>query len=256
MKNIVTILCLFVFTTVTLQAQRKSELIAEIENLKSEKDSLRSVIRVAQKNESVAQARAASFESQVAELQEANRNLMANMSNFTTVSTKNSEIATSAMASLEAKENQLKSIKNAIASNDSTIIVVLTNAKQTLGENAKIGVSEGAVVVSTDLATLYGSDSGTELTPEAETWAEKIADLLKANPTTAVDIEGLSMTGDLNLPAQQAMALSTVLQNKFAIDSERIVTLGRDGNLKEGVQIRIHPKFNDFYLMVREELKN
>ncbi len=256
MKVTLTTCCLFVFTSLSLQAQRKSDLIAEIENLKSQKDSLNSVIRDAQKNESVAKTRAASYESQVAELQEANSNLMANMSNFTAVSTKNSEIATSAMASLQAKENQLKFIKNNIASNDSTIIVVLTNVKQTLGENAKIGVSDGAVVVSSDLASLYGSDSGTELTPEAEIWVEKIADVLKANPTTAVDIEGLSMTGDLNLPAQQALALSTVLQNKFAIDPARITTLGRDGNLKEGVQLKIHPKFDEFYLMVREEMKN
>jgi outer membrane protein OmpA-like peptidoglycan-associated protein len=256
MKVTLTTVCLIVFTCVSLQAQRKSDLIAEIENLKSQKDSLKSVIRDSQKNESVAKTRASSFETQVAELQEANSNLMANMSNFTTVSTKNSEIATSAMESLHAKENQLKSIKNSIASNDSTIIVVLTNVKQTLGENAKIGVSNGAVVISSDLDSLYGSDSGTELTPEAEIWAEKIANVLKANPTTAVDIEGLSMTGDLNLPAQQAVALSTLLQSKFAIDPERITTLGKDGNLKEGIRLKIHPKFDDFYLMVREEMKN
>jgi len=256
MKTYLTTLLLLLSISTTLHAQRKSELIAEIESLKSEKDSLNSVIFDAQKNESVAKTRAASFESQVTELQEANNDLMANLTNFTAVSTKNSDIANSAMESLQAKEEQLKSIKKAIASNDSTIIVVLTNVKQTMGETAKIGVSEGTVVIKSDLATLYGSDSGTELTPEGEMWTEKIANVLKANPNTAVDIEGLSMTGDLNIPAQQALALSTLLQDKFAVDPERITTVGRDGNLKEGIQVKIHPKFNDFYLMVREEMKN
>ncbi|MGB7395648.1 MAG: hypothetical protein WA913_14765 [Pricia sp.] len=256
MKTFLTLLFLILFTSVTLHAQRKNDLITEIQQLKSQKDSLKSVIRDAQKNQSVAEARATSFESQVTELQEANSNLMANMSNFTTVSTKNSEIATSAMETLQAREQQLKFIKDAIASNDSTIIVVLTNVKQTLGEDAKINVSNGAVVISTDLASLYGSDTGTTLVAEAEPWAEKIANVLAANPTTAVNIEGLSMTGDLDLPAQQALALSTTLQNKFAVDPERIATLGKDGNLKEGVQVKIHPKFQDFYLMVREEMKN
>lgn len=256
MKTFLTTLLLTLGTIAALQAQRKSELFAEIDKLKSEKDSLKSVIIDARKNENVAKTRAESFESQVEGLQEANNNLMANMSNFTAVSTKNSEIATIAMENLQAKENQLKSIKNAIASNDSTIIVVLTNVKQTLGENAKIKVSDGTVVVSSELEFLYGSDSGTTLTPEAEIWAEKIANILKTNPTTALDIEGLSMTGNLDLPAKQAMALSTTLQNKFAITPDRITTLGRDGNLKEGVELKIHPKFQDFYLMVREEMKN
>ena len=149
---------------------------------------MKSFIRNAQKNQSVAEARATSFESQVTELQEANSNLMANMSNFTTVSTKNSEIATSAMETLQAREQQLKSIKDAIASNDSTIIVVLTNVKQTLGEDAKIKVSNGAVVISTDLASLYGSDTGTTLVPEAEPWAEKIANVLANNINLRTEI--------------------------------------------------------------------
>ncbi len=256
MKTFLTTLFLIICTSVTLQAQRKSELIERIENLKSQLDSVTSEVLDARKNEKVAQIRAASFESQVTDLQASNNNLMANLTNFTAVSNKNSDIANSAIESLQATEGKLRSIKNAIASNDSTIIVVLTNVKQTLGEDAKIAVSNGSVVVSSDLASLYGSDTGTKLTPEAEVWAEKIANILKTNPTTALDIEGLSMTGDLDVPAQQALALSTVLQSKFAIEPERITTVGKDGNLKEGVQMKIHPKFSDFYLMVREEMKN
>ncbi len=256
MKTFLTTLFLIICTSVTLQAQRKSELIEKIESLRSQLDSVKSEVLDARKNEKVAEARATSFEAQVADLQTSNNNLMSNISNFTAVSNKNSDIANSAIESLQATEGKLRSIKNAIASNDSTIIVVLTNVKQTLGEEAKIAVSNGAIVVSSDLASLYGSDTGIKLTPEAEAWAEKIANVLKANPTTALDIEGLSMTGDLNVPAQQALALSTVLQDKFAIAPERITTLGKDGNLKEGVQVKIHPKFDDFYLMVRDEMKN
>ncbi len=256
MKTFLISLFLIICTSLTLHAQRKSELFDKIESLKSQLDSVNSEILDARKNERVAQVRAASFEAQVSDLQASNNTLMSNISNFTAVSNKNSDIANSAIASLQATEGKLRSIKNAIASNDSTIIVVLTNVKQTLGEEAKIAVSNGSIVVSSDLASLYGSDSGTTLTPEAETWAEKIADVLKANPTTAIDIEGLSMTGDLNVPAQQALALSTILQSKFAIEADRITTVGKDGNLREGVQMKIHPKFDDFYLMVREEMKN
>ncbi|NNE78052.1 MAG: hypothetical protein HKN31_13380 [Pricia sp.] len=256
MKQFLPIICLMVFTSVSLQAQRKSDLIAQIEDLKSQLDSVKSEIIDARKNEKVAQTKAESYESQVTELQNANNTLMQNLNNFAEVSNKNSSIVNTTMLSLEAKEQQLKFIKDAIASNDSTTIVVLTNAKQTMGENAKIGVSAGAVVISSSLTALFGDDTGTTLVPEAEVWAEKIANVLKANPRTAVTIEGLSMTGDLKLPAQQATAISTILQDKFAIDPNRITTLGRDGNLKEGVQVSIHPPFNQFYLMVRENMKN
>ncbi|MUH37156.1 hypothetical protein D9O36_14990 [Zobellia amurskyensis] len=239
-----------------MQAQRKSDLLEEIAQLKMKMDSINDEVVDARKNEKVAVTKAESFETQVTELQNANNTLMKNLNSFAEVSNKNSNMVTTAMASLEAKENQLKVIKNTIATNDSTTIVVLTNVKQTMGENAKIGVSEGAVVVSSDLSSLYGSDTGTALTAEGEAWVEKIANILIANPSTSATIEGLSMTGDLATPAKQSMAIATVLQSKFAIAAERMTAIGRDGNLKEGVQVNIHPDFNKFYLMVREQMKN
>ncbi|WP_400073191.1 hypothetical protein [Zobellia russellii] len=256
MKHPLLTLALLIFTCLSVQAQRKSDLLEEIAQLKMQLDSVNDQVFDARKNEKVAVAKAESFEIQVTELQNANNTLMKNLNSFAEVSNKNSNMVTTAMASLEAKENQLKAIKDAIATNDSTTIVVLTNVKQTMGENAKIAVSGGAVVVSSDLSSLYGSDTGTTLTAEGEAWVEKIANILIANPSTSVTIEGLSMTGDLETPAKQSMTIAAALQNKFAIASERMTALGRDGNLKEGVQVNIHPDFNKFYLMVREQMKN
>ncbi|WP_289042260.1 hypothetical protein [uncultured Zobellia sp.] len=256
MKHPLLTLGLLIFTCLSVQAQRKSDLLEEIAQLKMQLDSVNDQVFDARKNEKVAVAKAESFETQVTELQNANNTLMKNLNSFAEVSNKNSNMVTTAMASLEAKENQLKAIKDAIATNDSTTIVVLTNVKQTMGENAKIAVSGGAVVVSSDLSSLYGSDTGTTLTAEGEAWVEKIANILIANPSTSVTIEGLSMTGDLETPAKQSMTIAAALQNKFAIASERMTALGRDGNLKEGVQVNIHPDFNKFYLMVREQMKN
>ncbi len=256
MKYILLVFCLTLFTVTTLQAQKKSELIAQIDDLESQLNAMKSEVSKSRNNEKIAAAQSESFQTQVTELQDANTTLMQNLNSFAEVSNKKSNTVTSAMASLEAKENQLKLIKNTISSNDSTTIVILTNAKQTMGENVKIGVSEGKVIISSKLQSLFGSDTGTTLAPAAEAWVEKIANVLTANPTTGVTIEGLSMTGDLNVPAQQAAALSAILQSKFAIAAERITTLGRDGNLREGIQISIHPKFDQFYLMVREEMKN
>lgn len=249
-------LLLLVFVTSVAQAQRKSDLIAEIAVLKSQLDSVSGEVSEAKKNERIGLAEAESYKTQVTELQNANSTLMKNLNSFAEVSNKNTDIVNSAMSSLQAKEAQLKNIKDALASHDSTALVVLTNAKQTLGENAKIGVSEGAVIISSGLVAIFGSDSGTTVTPESEAWVGKIAGVLKTNPETSITIEGLSMTGDLNTPAQQALAIETLLQSKFEITPDRILSLGKDGNLKEGVVFKIHPKYEDFYSMVKEEMKN
>ncbi|MGB5555006.1 MAG: OmpA family protein [Flavobacteriaceae bacterium] len=246
----------FVLIGVGVHAQKKSDLIAEIDVLKKERDSIKSLVITAQKNERVSTAKADSYELQVQDLQSANATLLKNLNSFAEVSNKNSENVNRAMASLEAKESQLKAITGEIAKNDSTALMVLTNAKQTLGENANIGVLNGAVIISSKLESLFGSDTGTTITATSEEFIGKIANILKANPETAITIEGLSMTGDLVLPAKQAQSVANVLQSKFEIDPNRIATYGRDGNLKEGVLIKIHPKFDAFYLMVREHMKN
>jgi len=236
-------------------AQKKSELIAEISMLKTQLDSVSNEVAEAQRKEKASLAKAESFESQALELRDANKTLMKNLNSFSQLSSQNSTNMNKAMEALNVKEKQLKAITDAIASNDSTALVVLTNAKQTLGENAKIGVANGAVVISSDLATLFGSDTEATITAEAEPWVQKIGQILTANPNMAVTIEGLSMTGNLDLPAQQASAVSSALQ-RLEIAPERITALGKDGNLKEGVLIKIHPKFDEFYVMVKDNMKN
>lgn len=238
-----------------LQAQKKSELIAEINTLKSQLDSVSNDVTTAQRNEKASLVKAESFEAQALELRDANKTLMKNLNSFSQLSSQNSSNMNKAMESLNVKERQLKAINDAIASNDSTALVILTNAKQTLGENANIGVSNGMVIISSGLTALFGSDTASTISVEAEPWVQKIGQILAANPKTAVTIEGLSMTGNLDLPAQQASAISSALQ-RLEVAAERITALGKDGNLKEGVMIKIHPKFDEFYHMVKDNMKN
>ncbi|MEO9892557.1 hypothetical protein [Aurantibacter sp.] len=254
-KQILTFCAILFLCTIT-NAQRKSDLIAEVATLKTQLDSVSSEVALAKQNEKIGLNEAATYKKQVTELQDANLTLMKNLNSFAEVSNKNTSIVNTAMATIEAKEAQLKKIKAALASHDSTALIVLTNAKQTLGENAKIGVSNGAVIISEKLATVFGSDTGKNVTASSEEWLGKIAAMLVANPKTSLTIEGLSMTGDLITPAAQALAIENILKNKFEIAPERISSLGRDGNLKEGINLKIHPNYDDFYTMVKEEMKN
>ena len=247
---------LILASTTAILAQKKSDLLAEIETLKTKLDSTESLVNEARKNEKIGVSRAASFEAQVKDLQDANATLLKNLNSFAEVSSKNSSAINQTLASLEQKENQLKFIIDGIASNDSTAIVVLTNAKQTLGEEAKIAVSNGAVIISASLDMLFGGSSGTALTGTSESWLEKCASILKANPLMMVTIEGLTMTGELDVAAAQANAISSLLQKNYEIDPGRISTLGKDGNFKEGINLKLHPDYHKFYLMVKENMKN
>lgn len=255
MRINISLVCLLVFATSTLFAQKKSELLTEISRLRSSLDSTQAVVKDAQNNEKMSTARAQAFQEQIMELQDANATLLQNLNNFAQVSSTNSSNINRTLASLQQKERQLKWINESIARYDSTTIVVLTTAKQTLGENARISVVEGAVTVMADLTLLFGETTQTGLAPEGVTWLEKVALVLNTNPDMALTIEGLSMTGELDLAAQQASAVGIALQN-FGVDPERIRFLGKDGNFKEGVNVKIHPKFSHFYLMVRENMKN
>jgi len=256
MKRIILTISILLVSSSFLFAQRKSDLIAQIDALKTELDSTKAVVTNAKKNEKIGLARAASFETQVKELQDANSTLLKNLNSFASVSNKNSENINKVMAKLEEKENELKAINNAIASNDSTAIVVLTNAKQTLGENVRIGVSNGSVIIASKLESLFGTATGVAVTAEGVAWLEKITGILNANPKVSITIEGLSMTGELDAAANQASAIGMVLQHQFSIDPNRIDALGKDGNFKEGINLILHPNYKQFYDMVKENMKS
>lgn len=125
-----------------------------------------------------------------------------------------------------------------------------------MGENAKVSVANGGgVVIASTLSSLFGSDTGDQLTAEGASWSEKIAQIVVSNPQVSVTVEGLSMTGDIHIPAQQALSVARKLK-EAGVEAERVASLGRDGNLKEGVQVIIHPAYGGaFYDMVREEMK-
>ncbi len=240
---------------VSTNAQKKTELFAEINSLKQQRDSLKNQVAEAQRNEKASAVKTESYEKQVTELQEANATLMKNLTTFTSVSAKNSDNFTKAMQSLQEKESQLSGINEALAKNDSTSLIVLTNAKQTLGENANIGISGNSIVISNSLMSLFENDQNAVVSEQGEMLLQKVANVLAMNPNFDLTIEGLSMTGDLVLPREQANAVSMVLQ-KFGVSFEKITAVGRDGDLKEGVLLKMHPQYAKFYTMVKENMKN
>lgn len=248
---------LFLVASCTLlHAQKKKDLLLEIDDLKEQITTLESDLAKSKKDARVSEARVADIEAQITELRETNAGLLKNLTDFTTKSTQKSDNIGIALESLREKENQLKVINDALSRMDSTAVALLTNVKQSLGENAKTGVSKGSVLISTPIAALFTEDNVEMVSEEGKLWLEKIATILTANPDMGITISGLSNTGEFDIALRQATALANVLQKDFTIDPKRISAKAKDGGFSDGIQLRLHPQYDAFHSFIKEHMKN
>lgn len=249
------LLILLLGQAVPALGQKRSELMTQIDTLKARLARTETELTQAQKQQKASQAMAESYEVQVNELKDANATLLQNLGNFAEVSNKNTSALNQALSSLSAREGELKSIVETLSRNDSLIIALLTDAKQTLGPEARLKVSGGSLVISGSLDELFGSDTGTSLTPKAATWVEGVGNLMRAHPSLGVSVEGLSMVGNLSLAAQQATAVMNALRGQPGLENAAMSALGRDGNFSEGVDVVLHPDYKAFYQTVKSQMK-
>jgi len=256
MKNSVVFSIIVLLGCLSLQGQKKSELISQNQELKFQLDSVNRIVSDAKRSERIGLQKAEELQSQVTELQDANATLMKNLNSFATLSSQNTANINKTLETLERKEAQIKSIIGGFASADSTALVVLTNAKRTLGENAKVQVSDGVVVVSEKLDFFFADGLGSDLLETSKEQLAKIGKLLNANPNTAITVIGLNITGELHLALNQAVAISNQLIVQNAVDGSRLQVKAQDGGFKEGIQIRIHPDYKAFYTKAKENMKN
>jgi len=254
MKKNLSLLLLLAITTGAF-SQRKSELFAEIDTLKTQISKVEQELAKANREISSANAEAEALRSENATLRDANATLLGNMSNFSQLSKQNSDNVDRAMEALARKERQLSGINDMISANDSTAIVSLTRIKQTLGENAKVGVEQGIVTISNSLSTLFGSDTSAELTEEGKTWLAGVADVVKANPNFKAEVEGLNITGEFGPTYNQVAAVASELVTVFEIPAENIKVSAKDGNFKEGINIKLQPDYKGFYVKAKESAK-
>ena len=114
---------ILLFTSISF-AQKKSDLLFQIENLKDSIAKTNTSLAEAKKSEKVSLAKAELFESQATELQEANKSLLNNLKNFTQVSSQNSKNMERTLVALQTKEAQLSILESTFSKNDSTAIVI------------------------------------------------------------------------------------------------------------------------------------
>jgi hypothetical protein len=181
---------------------------------------------------------------------------MKNLNSFATLSSQNTANINKTLETLERKEAQIKSIIGGFASADSTALVVLTDAKRTLGENAKVQVSEGVVIISEKLDFFFEDGLGNNLLETSKELLGKVGQLLNANPNAAITVIGMNITGELHLGLNQAVAIANQLIVQNGVDGSRLQVKAQDGGFKEGIQIRIHPDYKAFYTKAKADMKN
>ena len=246
---------LFLVISTGVFAQRKSDLIAEIDNLKSKISELEQELAKAKREISSSNAKAETLETENIGLRDANATLLGNLSNFSELSKQNSENVNRAMGALARKEKQLSGINDMISANDSTAIVSLTRIKQTLGENANVNVAEGVIIISSKLDALFGSDTSTELTETGKAWLANVSKVIKANPAFRTQVEGLNITGEFGPTFDQAAAVAKELVGMLQVPADQVGVSVKDGNFKEGINIKLQPDYKGFYAKAKESAK-
>lgn len=254
MKRHLPILLALLFTTAGL-SQKKSELFAEIESLKTEIRNVEDELAQSKRKISSSEAKAQTLENENISLRDANGTLLKNLSSFSELSKKSSENVNATLAALNRKEKQLSGINEMIASNDSTAIVLLGRVKQTMGSEAKADFVDGDIVISNSLNTLFGSDTSSELTDLGKAWLENVAKVIIANPTLKTEVEGLNITGEFGVTFDQVNAISKELVDTLKVSNQNIGISVKDGNFREGINIRLRPNYKSFYSKVKEDMK-
>ena len=253
-KTLLLIAVLLIFQGV--HAQNKKELQAEIDNLRSELSAKDEELRAAKNNERISVANAEQFEAQVAELQAANATLLSNIKVFTEASQHRSESIGATLESLREKEAKLKVINDEFNKNDSIALLVLTNFKQTLGEEAQIGVEKAAVTVVLDKSVMFGPsmDSST-LSEDGKVFLDKIAAVLRTNPDTNATLV-IQQDTITESPVYRDRGISMFKSlSQSAEDKTGRINISNFKSASESYKIRIHPKLNEFYMRLRETMK-
>lgn len=262
------ITALILFCVSIGQAQNKKELIAQVDNLQSELATTKNELAETRKNEAMSSARVAAIETQLTELRETNTNLLNNLNKITEESSKKTASISESLTNIQRTERQLRMISDGLTKIDSTTLLIVTDLKQTMGEDAKIGISNNVVTVAVENSILFGEDNSYTVDAGSMASLEKIADLVKKYPNTklgidsyanAVNFTKTAPVDNLELSALRAVALSRLMKENYGVVEQRIIATGKgiEGmSVETSTRFQIRPDYETFYRGIKESIKN
>lgn len=269
MRKIILFASVLLLTNTFVHAQKKKDLLAEIDKLRQELKTTEGELTEARKNERVSLSKVKTMETQVADLKETNATLLTNMSSFTELSNKKANNLQTSQEIIKAKDQQLNAINDAITANDSINLAVFSKFKNAIGGD-NIKISNGTIHIVLPNTTLFGENDKNYIVDEkAKSTLEKIAATLNANPnlnvlvegnSNALKLDGKKIIDNWDLSSRQAASVVRVLQSDYKVDPKRLEALGKSEYSTEGIEtvtrIIIDPKFDEFYNLVKDNMKN
>ncbi|WP_298549052.1 OmpA family protein [uncultured Aquimarina sp.] len=269
MRKIILFTSVLLLTNTFVHAQKKKDLLAEIDKLRQELKTTEGELTEARKNERVSQSKVKTMETQVADLKETNATLLTNMSSFTELSNKKANNLQTSQEIIKAKDQQLNVINDAITANDSINLAVFSKFKNAIGGD-NIKISNGTIHIVIPNTTLFGENDKNYIVDEkAKPTLEKIATILNADPnlnvlvegnSNALKLDGKKLIDNWDLSSRQAASVVRVLHTDYKVDPKRLETLGKSEYSTEGIEtvtrIIIDPKFDKFYNLVKDNMKN
>ena len=255
--------------TGVLSAQSKKELLAEVESLRSELSETRTNLAQSNKEVASANARVSAIEAELADLRQTNANLLSNLNRITEESSKKTASISESLSNIQRTERQLRTISDGLTRQDSTTLGILTAIKQTLGDNAKMGVSNNTVTLAIENTLLFGTDDKSFVLQDGATETlSKIADILTKYPGTHLQVESHANAIDygkgapadnLELSALRAVAVARKLSSSMGVREDRVSAFGKgiEGlNLETTTHFKIRPDYAGFYKSLKEAIKS
>jgi len=219
------------------------------------------------------------LEEQIKSLKEDKKSALKQVENLTVLTQSSSNNIKTVIEQLNAKDKYINGIRSAMSRKDSINLALkyhltkgLTDGIQ--DQDISVNVEKTVVMISISDKLLFKSGNY-NVTPKAYTVLEKIAKVIKNQPSMEVMIEGHTdsksiKTGFIqdnwDLSVMRATSITRILQYKYGVKPERLVAAGRSqytpltsNDTSEGrsknrrTKIIIMPKLDEFFDILNQE---
>ena len=270
MKKSIVLIVLLLSGIVTVQAQKKKDLLTKIEKLRNQVKHIELQLSESQQRERLTAEKLQFSNAQTEEIQTENLQLLQTIDGFTSVSKQKANNLTASLETIKQKDAQLKVVNDALAAAENEKLRQLTIFRDGLGTIGKIGYQNNILVIAISNTSLYGEDdTAIKLTESGKKNILKIGELLTKYPEYFIIIEGNSnalefkkntlLKDNWDLSALQATAIAKTLQLDQKIDPKRIEIAAKSEYNTKGVEtetrILIKPKFNEFFNLIKKGMK-
>jgi chemotaxis protein MotB len=252
---------------------------AALEDQLNEMNQVAEQLNTCKNDVAAANAKVDAMKDQIADLRDANKELIQTQGDFLSLTKKGAENLEKSLESLQERDLKINKLQDAINKKDSIALAVVSSIKSSVGmdnTNINVNVKGGRVFISIADQLLFKSGSFTVNSAAKEVLGD-VAKILKDKSNFEAMVESHTddksyakgvLVDNWDLSVKRATSIVRTLEG-LGVDSKQLVAAGRgettplvDNDTKENraknrrTEIVIMPKVDDFYEMVDNELKN